>query len=588
MTESENTPTDNTDTNDSEPATADHENSNETNDVKSEFVQRKSQRDVKSPAYLNDYYCTVNVDYACTAVTMIPETYEQAINSDDAEHWKAAMDAEMNMLTENDTWEVMPLPPGRTETKGKWIYTIKQGKQENEVTYKARYVARGYSQVHGIDYDETFSPTTRFTTIRMLLQKAVNESLHLHQMDVKGAYLNAPIDKDIYVQQPPGYELTDESNRQLTCHLKKSLYGLKQSGRNWHNTLTDFLKSKGFRVSDTDPCVYILQTPSNERIIILFWVDDIILASSNTTLIETTKQDLNTRFKMDDRGELRWFLGVDFKRLADGSYVMSQERYIDTILHRFRMENCNPVNTPAEKGLQLTSASEEEYQRFLARKFPYRSAVGSLIYLMVATRPDISWTVSKLSQFLEKPGITHVNAVKRLMKYIQGTKSYQLIFTKTEGHLIGHVDAEWGNDPTDRRSTTGYIFTFGSAPISWKTHKQSTVALSSCEAEYMALTEGTKEAIYLRNLSGSIGMIQSEPTIVYCDNQGALALSKNGGKQHNRSKHIDIRFHFIREQSDVTYEHVPSCDNVADFLTKSVGGILHKHLMDKLQIEGAC
>jgi len=461
------------------------------------------------------------------------------------------------------------------------VYTIKQGKHDNEVTFKARYVARGYSQVPGVDYDETFSPTTRFTTIRMLLQKAVNESLYLHQMDVKGAYLNAPIDKDIYVQQPPGYEHSDESGSHLICHLKKSLYGLKESGRNWHHTLTDFLKSKGFTVSDTDPCVYSSETPTNEQIIILFWVDDILLASNSTALIESTKQELNKQFKMVDRGELRWFLGIDFKRLPDGCYLMSQERYIENILCRLNMSHCNPASTPAEKGLQLTNASDEDHQKLVIRNFPYRSAVGSLIYLMVATRPDISWIVSKLSQFLEKPGITHVNAVKRLMKYLQGTKSHRLVFKKSDKNLTGHVDADWGNDPNDRRSVTGYIFTLGSGPISWKTRKQPIVALSSCEAEYMALTEATKEA-------KSIGMYQMNPTVVYCDNQGALALSKNGPKQHNRSKHIDIRFHFIGEQSNVTYQHVPTCDNVADFLTKSVGGIRHRHLMNVLQIEGAC
>jgi len=334
---------------------------------------------------LKDYSCTTNVDYACTAVPTIPETYEQAITSPDAEHWKAAMDAEINMLTDNDTLEVTSLPPDRTETKGKWVYTIKQGKQDNKVTYKARYVAKGYSQIHGVDYDEIFSPTTRFTTIRMLLQKAVDESLHLYQMDVKGAYLNAPIDKDICVQQPQGYESTDNSGTRLKCHLKKSLYGLKQSGRNWHQTLTNFLKSKGFTVIDTDPCVYTLTTEQNEQLIVLFWVDDIILASRNTTLINNVKQELGERFKMDNRGELRWFLGDDFKRLPDGRYRMSQERYVDTILRRFNMLDCNPVSTPAEKGLQLTEASDEEHQQFIERNFPFRSAVGSLIYLMAAT-----------------------------------------------------------------------------------------------------------------------------------------------------------------------------------------------------------
>ena len=195
--------------------------------------------------------------------------------------------------------------------------------------------------------------------------------------------------------------------------------------------------------------VYIRGSTLDDELMILFWVDDIILASRNIKLIEAMKQDLKERFKKDDRGKLRWFLGVDFKRLPDGRYLMSQERYVETALNRFQMSNCNPANTLAEKGLQMTEVSDEKHQKFLTRNFPYRSATGSLIYLTVATRPDISWTVSKLSQFLDKPGIAQVNAVKRLMKYIQATKSYCLMFTRTDGQLVGHVDADWANDRTD-------------------------------------------------------------------------------------------------------------------------------------------
>ena len=233
----------------------------------------------------------------------------------------------MNALMENDTWELTNLPEDRKETKGRWVYTLKQG-ASNDVKFKARYVAKGYSQVQGLDYDETFSPTTRFTTIRALVQMAANDGHYLHQMDDKGAYLNAPIDKDIYVQQPPGYELIGGKGEKLSCYLKKSLYGLKQSGRNWHTMLTEFLKSEGFKPSITDPCVYTRENKSSDdRLIIVFWVDDIIIACSNLEMIEEMKQDLNKRFNMDDRGQLQWFLGIDFKKLRDGKFLMSQERY---------------------------------------------------------------------------------------------------------------------------------------------------------------------------------------------------------------------------------------------------------------------
>jgi len=208
---------------------------------------------------------------------------------------------------------------------------------------------------------------------------------------------------------------------------------------------------------------------------------------------------------------------------------------------------------------------------------------------MLGTRPHISWTFSKLSHFLEKPGIAHVNAIKHLMKYLKGTKSYQLVFTKTDEQLIGYVDADWGSDPIDRRSTTGHVFTLGSAPVSWKTQKQPTVALSSCEAEYMALAEATKEALYLRSLLRSLEIFQPELTTVFTDNQGALTLSKNSAKHHSQQIETNrYTFHFIHEQSAVAYKHIPTCEYVADILTKSVGGLQHKRLMDKLQIEGAC
>ena len=221
----------------------------------------------------------------------------------------------------------------------------------------------------------------------------------------------------------------------------------------------------------------------------------------------------------------------------------------------------------------------------MTRDFPYCSAIGNLIYLMAATRLDIAFTVSKLSQFLEKPGVAQISAVKHLLRYIQGTKSCSLTFKPTDGQLIGHVDADWANDPTDRRSTTGYIFTLGSAPISWKSRKQPTVALSSCEAEYMALSEATREALYLRKLTGSLNLIQTTQTTIFCDNKGTLALTKSGAEQHQRTKHIDVRYHFVREQSEVTFEHVPSCDNVADFLTKSLGTVQHKHLLRLSQLD---
>ena len=401
-------------------------------------------------------------------------------------------------------------------------------------------------------------------------------------MDVKGAYLNAPIDKEIYVQQPPGYVQSDENGTPLTCHLRKSLYGLKQSGRNWHSTLTDFLKSQGFTSNKTDPCIYT-KFCENDQIIILFWVDDIIICSNTLSLITDVKNMLNSHFHMDDRGELKWFLGIDFQRLDNGNYKMSQERYLETVLDRFSMTECKPVGTPAEINLHLQPRENDKVPNF-----PFRQAIGSLVYLSVATRPDISWIISKLSQHLEKPTDAHITAVKRVLRYLKGTKSSKLIFTPKDAQLIAYTDSDWANDPEDRRSTSGFIVTLGSAPISWKSRKQPTVSLSSCEAEYIALAEAVKEILYLQSLCFAVNIKQSNPTILFCDNQGAIALTKDRSKQHQRTKHIDVKYHFVREQKNIDYKYIATNDNKADILTKSLTKSSHQNILKGLQIEGAC
>lgn len=332
------------------------------------------------------------------------------------------MNKEMETIELNDSWDIEPLPEGRSETKGRWVYTIKQGNGVNQAQFKARYVAKGFTQIQGLDYYDTYSPTTRFTSIRALLQKAANDNMLIHQLDVKGAYLNAPIDVDIYLQQPPGFEQSHPTQR-LTCHLKKSLYGLKQSGRNCHQTLTDFLKSEHFTPTANDPCVYkSLQT--HEPTYILFWVYDILKASKSDETVDSIKRKLNQRFNMDNRGELNWFLGIDFTRHNGSKYQMSQKRYIEEILKRFGMSDCKLVKTPADKSINLTKATDSEHDQ--VKDFPCRQLVGSLIYLN-ATRPDISWVVSKLSQFLYNPGPPHVTAAKRVLRYLRGTVDYSLI-----------------------------------------------------------------------------------------------------------------------------------------------------------------
>ena len=534
--------------------------------------------------YINEQTSTsVLMTYATKVLYEIPDTYREAVNSPESDQWERAMNEEIRALEENETWELVELPQDRTEIKGKWVYSTKLNNLGEVDRYKARYVAKGCSQIPGVDFEETFSPTTRLSTIRCLLQASIQMEMKLHQMDVKSAFLHAPIDQDVYLQVPEGYHVPDDGKR-WTCHLKKSIYGLKQSGRNWNQLLDAFLKEQGFQQSELDLCLYT-KSQDNAVVKIIIWVDDIILASTHTSQIDDMKKKLSSRFKIDDRGPLRWFLGIEFCQDHE-MMTINQASYTNKLLTKFGMSECKPVATPAAEGAYLSSDSDDEPND----SFDYRGLIGGLLYLSVATRPDIAWITSKLSQFLQAPNTAHVTAAKRVLRYLKGTLDWKLTYRKVnDAKLVGFCDSDWGSSPDDRRSTSAYVFNFNgtTGPISWKTRKQPTTALSSCEAEYLALGEAAKEAKYLQQLTAEMNLGTS-PIVLWCDNQGAISLTKNPS-HHQRTKHIDVRHHFIREHissGEILVTYVPSSDNLADALTKPLGRVLFSKLT--AQIKGAC
>jgi len=516
-------------------------------DTQTDTDQRYPRRDRKPPAYLNDYVSDfeddevkTSIDY-CYRIHAFPQSYEEAVKSPESELWKAAMTEEMNSLRENDTFTRTTLPEGKKTVGGRWVYTVKESENGSQ-TYKARYVAKGYSQVKGMDYEETFAPTAKMTTLRVLMQLAAQNDLILHQMDVKTAYLNAPIDCDIYMEQPEGFEEPGNGNEKVVYKLNRSLYGLKQSGRNWNSLLHGYLLKNDFVQSSLDPCLYIKHV-GDEVVMLLVWVDDLIIGASSDALMSDVKQMLKSRFKMKDLGRLSYFLGIGFEQ-GPGFVRMNQKRYICKILERFDMADCKPRSTPCEQKFECTSGSEEPVD-----PTRYREIVGSLVYAMTCTRPDLSYVVTKLSQHLSKPLRCHWVAAKHVLRYLKGTLDYSLCYRKNESvlRLEGYSDADWASS-TDRRSISGYCFTLteGGPLISWKSRKQATVALSSCEAEYIALAATVQEGIYLVQLLNDIG-IRQESILIYEDNQGTMALAQNPVK-HQRSKHIDVRHHFLRNE----------------------------------------
>jgi hypothetical protein len=508
------------------------------------------------------------LDY-CYRLADIPVNYMQAVDAPDANKWQEAMNTEMKALTDNETFELVPHPKDRQIVGAKWVYTIKTN-QNGEETYKARFVAKGYSQVQDIDYKETFAPTARMSSVRTLLQRTLQHDMIIHQMDVKTAYLNAPIDREIYIEQPEGYEKFGNNGEKLVCKLKRSLYGLKQSGRNWNNLLHNFLTKENFTQSLADPCLYVRALDDERCVIVIIWVDDIIIAASDSDLLCSVKDSLRNRFKMTDLGELKWFLGTEFKRNGD-SIKMNQTRYIQKILSRFKMSDCKPKPTPCILGTEKVS---NEKSPELADSRLYRAMVGSLIYVMTGTRPDLCYIVTKLSQKMSKPTQADLSTAKHVLRYMKGTQELGLTFRKSLSPLTlkGFCDSDWGASIEDRRSVTGYNFQLSQdGPlISWKSRKQPTVALSTCEAEYVALANAIQEAKFLRQLCVDMKVSIGGKLLIKIDNQGAMNLAKNP-VHHQRSKHIDIKYHFIRseiQEGRINLEYIPSEENIADVFTK--------------------
>ena len=540
--------------------------SDDDNVVSAPNLRRNPVRERKPPVRFQDYSCCIEceVDYCYRMTTDVPMNYSEAVSSTENRMWKTAMDSEMKSMSENDVYELVPPPNDQNVIDGKWVYCVKYG-SNNEKRYKARYVAKGFTQCEGIDYHETFSPTARMTSVRMAMQLTAQYDLSVSQLDVKTAFLNAPVDCELYLKQPEGYDDGD-----FVWKLKKSIYGLKQSGRNWNRMLHDYLTEIGFSQSQADCCMYT-RLDEHSFAMILVWVDDMLIVGSNVDVIDTLKLDLNLKFKITDFGVPSKFLGINFT-FGKGYVKMDQSQYIRQLLEKAGFADCNPRKTPCEAHLLLLDTGD------VVNEKAYREKVGNLIFAMTCTRPDISWIVSKLSQYMHKPTQQHHNAVKHVLQYLKGSTDDALIFHKSDDplKLSGYCDADWASS-ADRRSTSGYCFRLNeiSSPISWRSHRQSVVAISSCEAEYVSLALAIQEALFLRQLFIDMWkpLMNDDPVVVHCDNQGSVALAKNP-VFHKRSKHIDVKYHFIRDvvnKNLVQLKYVHSGDNVADVFTKGLG-----------------
>ena len=509
-----------------------------------------------------------------------PKSYNEAVNSPQAENWRKAMQTEYNSLMDNNTWTLVKEPEDQQVLPGKWVYKVKYGADGQVDKLKARYVAKGYAQVEGLDFFDTYAPTCKPETFRILLATAAQKDLQLGQMDVKSAYLHSNIEEEIYLEQPQGFVKKANSGQKLVCKLNKSIYGLKQAAKNWYEALTSLLLKEGFKRSRNDYCLFVRKEEDETFSYVLVWVDDIVVAGATEEAVNEIKSMLNENFKMDDRGALNWFLGMQILRTHD-KITVDQKKYVETVLQQFNMSDCKAVATPGEVNLKLVKSDDEE-QKLVDPKL-YRSLVGSLLFIGKQTRPDILHIVNQLSRFLDKPNESHWKAAKHILRYLKGTIDLRLTFLKnSNSDIIGDSDADWSGDLNDRKSTTGYYFKFegNGGAISWEVKKQATVALSSAEAEYQAMAAAVQEAIYLRALLEDFGLPMKKSIDIGEDNQSCIKMCHNP-VMHKRSKHIDTKLHFIRERvenKEVKIHYVPTEEMTADILTKSLPRVkVQKH-----------
>lgn len=502
------------------------------------------------------------INMVCTE----PKTYNQAISGNDRTNWMSAMKDEINSLHENGTWELIDLPRDVKPIGCKWLYKIKTDENGNTVRYKARLVAQGYSQKYGSDYDQVFAPVAKLTTLRIVLSLANKNGWYINHVDAKTAFLNGKLEEIIYMKQPPGF--VSEGNENKVCILKKSLYGLKQAARSWNQALHDVLVKSGFVQSKADPCLYF-QEENQLYTYIIIYVDDMSIISKSEAAIGKTTEILKAHFKIQNLGNIKYYLGLEITRDNGGNYAISQTKYINQVVEQYGLKDAKVSNVPLSVGYGKENGDNDD---LLPDNDNYRKLIGCLLYIAVNTRPDIAASVSILAQKVSCPTQNDWLELKRVLKYLKGTKDLKLALSsiKQNGTCHAYADANWAEDKHDRKSNTGYIVFVCGGAVSWCSKKQSCVALSSTEAEFMALSEAAKEVIWIRRLLIELGEKFEMPTIIYEDNQSCLKLIENE-KLSNRSKHIDTKKFFVKDHVDngnINCKYCPTEEMIGDLMTK--------------------
>lgn len=517
------------------------------------------------------------VEYALSAMETEPRTLAEAMKRPDAEKYIECAIEEVKAHLENGTWKVVRLPKGKRAIGSRWVFKIKRNADGSVDRYKGRIVAKGYSQREGVDYTETFAPTARFGAVRAVIALAAIEDMELESIDIATAFLNGEIDAEVYMTKPEGLEMPGYEGPEWVLRLLKALYGIKQGPRCWSKRLHVVMTEIGFRRLECDHSVFVYER-DGVKIIVPVHVDDLVLASKSKEAIEKVKRELKEKFKLREQGATSFLLGVQLERDREKrTILLSQPTYIDSLLKTYRMANCNGAKTPmAEKPRLSNKMSPTMPEEIEAMKnVPYREAVGKLLYLSIATRPDIAYAVSVLCRFTDNPGRAHWDAIKRVLRYLKHTQHYKLVYSPTGSNelFITHSDADLGGNVDNARSTAGFVISIGGGAVLWSSRLQRQVSMSSTEAEYTTAAATGTEIMWMREFFDKIGYDISKPSPLYLDNASAIQVAKNPEHQ-STMKHVHRSHHWLRErveEGDIRVQHVPGAENVADIFTKPLG-----------------
>ncbi|KAL8124691.1 hypothetical protein AgCh_012369 [Apium graveolens] len=497
-----------------------------------------------------------------------PLTFRQAMDSSESRHWKGAVKSEIDSIVSNGTWELVDLPPGCSTIGCKWVFKRKLNPDGSIDKYKARLVAKGFKQKEGIDYCDTYSPVARMVTIRMLIALASVHGLIIHQMDVKTAFLHGELEEEIYMDQPDGFVAS--GNERKVCKLIKSIYGLKQAPRDWHKKFDETILPFSYKINESDKCVYT-KVKGNECVILCLYVDDILLFGTNIEIINETKEFLKRHFEMKDMGEASVILGIKLIQSTEG-ITLTQSHYIEkSILEKYGYSQCRIASTPYDSKVALVKNTSG----VPVSQLRYSQIIGSLQYLANCTRPDISYSVSKLARYTSCPNRTHWDALDRVLRYLKGTMYLSLHYRRFPGVLEGYSDASWIAKKSGSNGVTGYVFTLAGGAISWKSSRQTIVTRSTFEAELCALDATGTEAEWLHGLMSAIPVVSRPlPAIaIHCDSR--TTIDKISSKKHNAKtkRHIQVRLKSIRglvTDRIIAIEFIGTQNNIADPLTKGL------------------